>query len=122
MAPPGGHVLFGVQHKFSLPTWAASSPVTPRSVPIVRGNSPKKAKSTNYTSDRNTKASGLVPGSWARPVAVLVDQGLKGLVVWALDDNDIALSFYRGAGGRDVAEGVECFEGKTLKKIAFVWN
>jgi ribosomal protein S18 acetylase RimI-like enzyme len=52
----------------------------------------------------------------------LVDQGLKGLVVWALEDNDLAVSFYQGAGGRDVAEGVECFEGKTLKKIAFVWN
>ncbi|MEK1891308.1 MAG: GNAT family N-acetyltransferase [Phyllobacterium sp.] len=52
----------------------------------------------------------------------LVDQGLKGLVVWALEDNDLAVSFYEGAGGRDVAEGVECFEGKTLKKLAFVWN
>ena len=52
----------------------------------------------------------------------LGDQGLKGMVVWALEDNDLAVSFYQGAGGRDVAEGVECFEGKTLKKIAFVWN
>lgn len=52
----------------------------------------------------------------------LVDQGMKGLVVWALEDNGLATSFYEGAGGRDVAEGVECFEGKTLKKLAFVWN
>lgn len=52
----------------------------------------------------------------------LIDQGLKGLVVWALEDNDLAVSFYQGAGGQDAAEGVECFEGKTLKKIAFVWN
>jgi ribosomal protein S18 acetylase RimI-like enzyme len=52
----------------------------------------------------------------------LIDQGLKGMVIWALEDNDLAVSFYQGAGGQDVAEGVECFEGKTLKKIAFVWN
>ena len=52
----------------------------------------------------------------------LVEQGLKGLVVWALEDNDLAVAFYEGAGGQDVAEGVECFEGKTLKKLAFVWN
>ncbi|MBA8899931.1 MULTISPECIES: GNAT family N-acetyltransferase [unclassified Phyllobacterium] len=52
----------------------------------------------------------------------LVDQGLKGMVVWALEDNDLAINFYQNAGGKDVAEGVECFEGKTLKKIAFVWN
>lgn len=52
----------------------------------------------------------------------LVDQGLKGLVVWALEDNTLAVAFYQGAGGQDAAEGVECFDGKTLKKIAFVWN
>ncbi len=52
----------------------------------------------------------------------LIDQGMKGLVVWALEDNDLAVSFYESAGGRDVAEGVECFDGKTLKKLAFVWN
>jgi ribosomal protein S18 acetylase RimI-like enzyme len=51
----------------------------------------------------------------------LAEQGLKGAVVWALADNDIALAFYRGAGGRDVAEGVETFDGKALKKIAFTW-
>lgn len=52
----------------------------------------------------------------------LADMGLKGTVVWALEDNTLALSFYRGAGGRDIAEGIECFDGKTLKKVAFVWN
>lgn len=52
----------------------------------------------------------------------LKEQGLEGAVVWALAENDIALDFYRGAGGRDVAEGVETFDGKALKKIAFVWN
>ncbi|MBS3647918.1 GNAT family N-acetyltransferase [Pseudaminobacter sp. 19-2017] len=52
----------------------------------------------------------------------LTGHGLKGLVVWALEDNQNALSFYAGAGGRDVAEGVEVFDQKALKKIAFVWD
>jgi ribosomal protein S18 acetylase RimI-like enzyme len=47
---------------------------------------------------------------------------LKGLVVWALEDNHLANRFYEGLGGRDVAEGTETFDDKTLKKIAFVWN
>jgi ribosomal protein S18 acetylase RimI-like enzyme len=52
----------------------------------------------------------------------LSDHGLKGMVVWALEDNDNALAFYAGAGGRDIAEGVEIFEHKALKKVAFVWE
>lgn len=52
----------------------------------------------------------------------LAANGLKGMVVWALEENDGALSFYRGAGGRDVAEGVEVFDSKALRKVAFVWD
>lgn len=52
----------------------------------------------------------------------LFRHGLKGLVVWALEDNLGALSFYQGAGGRDVAEGIEIFDQKALKKVAFVWE
>ncbi len=48
--------------------------------------------------------------------------GLKGLVVWALEDNANAVDFYYNAGGRDVAEGHETFDGVTLKKIAFAWH
>ncbi|MEO9336301.1 GNAT family N-acetyltransferase [Mesorhizobium sp. SB112] len=48
--------------------------------------------------------------------------GLKGLVVWALEDNQNAVQFYLGAGGRDVAEGVEIFDQKALRKVAFVWE
>lgn len=47
---------------------------------------------------------------------------LRGTVIWALEENDLALTFYRGAGGQDVAEGVECFDCKVLRKVAFVWN
>ena len=52
----------------------------------------------------------------------LANSGLKGLVVWALEENNGALSFYEGAGGRDIAEGVEIFDQKALKKVAFVWD
>lgn len=52
----------------------------------------------------------------------LADHGLKGLVVWALEDNNGALSFYESAGGFDTAEGIEVFDQKTLKKIAYTWN
>ncbi|PSJ58720.1 GNAT family N-acetyltransferase [Kumtagia ephedrae] len=52
----------------------------------------------------------------------LAGHGLRGLVVWALEDNGNAVGFYAGAGGRDAAEGVEIFDQKALKKIAFVWD
>lgn len=51
----------------------------------------------------------------------LIQHGLKGLVVWALEDNGNAMSFYEGSGGRDVAEGVEA-DQKALRKVAFVWE
>ena len=52
----------------------------------------------------------------------LATHGLRGMVVWALEENDNALGFYAGAGGRDVAEGVEVFDQKALRKVAFVWD
>lgn len=52
----------------------------------------------------------------------LAAHGLGGLVVWALEENDGALAFYAGAGGRDVAEGVEVFDARALRKVAFVWD
>ncbi len=48
--------------------------------------------------------------------------GCRGLVVWALEDNQPALDFYAAKGGRDVAEGSETFDGKRLVKVAFVWD
>ncbi|MGL4491193.1 MAG: GNAT family N-acetyltransferase [Rhizobiaceae bacterium] len=50
------------------------------------------------------------------------NMGMKGIVVWALEDNARALGFYEALGGIDVAEGTENFEGRQLRKIAFVWN
>ena len=52
----------------------------------------------------------------------LLAHGLRGLVVWALEDNVNATRFYAGAGGRDVAEGVEVFDQRALRKLAFVWD
>ena len=52
----------------------------------------------------------------------LAAHGMKGLVVWALEENEGALAFYAGSGGRDIAEGVEVFDQKALRKVAFVWD
>lgn len=54
--------------------------------------------------------------------ARIADFGLKGTVVWALEDNVKALGFYEALGGADIAEGTERFEGRNLRKIAYVWN
>jgi len=53
---------------------------------------------------------------------MLAEHGLSGLVVWALEENTGAVSFYAHAGGRDVAEGVEVFDHKAVKKVAFVFD
>jgi GNAT superfamily N-acetyltransferase len=52
----------------------------------------------------------------------LRDHGCNGLVVWALEENTLAMQFYANHGGRDVAQGYETFEGRRLRKVAFVWN
>lgn len=46
---------------------------------------------------------------------------LKGLVVWALADNDSACAFYLRLGGKPVAEGSESFGDVSLRKVAFAW-
>ena len=46
---------------------------------------------------------------------------LDGLIVWALEENIGAVNFYTSAGGHDLAEGVEIFDTRALRKIAFVW-
>ncbi len=65
---------------------------------------------------------GLGTRLFAAARARLLAHGMKGLVVWALEDNVGALDFYTGAGGRDVAEGVEVFDQKALRKVAFIWD
>lgn len=52
---------------------------------------------------------------------LLRSRGLRGLAVWALADNENALRFYEASGGVDVAAGSECFDGVTLRKVAFTF-
>lgn len=47
--------------------------------------------------------------------------GFSGTVVWVLEENVPAMQFYQNAGGTDIAEGTETFNGKTLNKVAFTW-
>jgi len=51
----------------------------------------------------------------------LGEMRLKGLLVWALADNEAACGFYLGRGGKPVAEGSESFGETSLRKIAFAW-
>ncbi|PWV98267.1 ribosomal protein S18 acetylase RimI-like enzyme [Hoeflea marina] len=65
---------------------------------------------------------GLGRKLFAEARLLLSSLGCKGSVVWCLEDNDPAMAFYHGQGGRDLAEGFELFDGKTLKKVAFAWS
>jgi GNAT superfamily N-acetyltransferase len=46
---------------------------------------------------------------------------LRGLLVWALTDNDAACAFYLRLGGKPIAEGAESFGDVSLRKVAFAW-
>lgn len=48
--------------------------------------------------------------------------GMAGCVVWVLEDNEPAIRFYENAGGKDVAEGSETFDGRVLNKIAYAFK
>ena len=65
---------------------------------------------------------GLGSKLFAAARARLKGAGFKGMVVWALEENQNALSFYESVGGRDIAEGVEVFDSKALRKVAFIWE
>lgn len=52
----------------------------------------------------------------------LAELRLRGLLVWALADNDAACSFYLRLGGKPVAEGAESFGEVSLRKIGFAWS
>ena len=51
----------------------------------------------------------------------LASHGLDSLVIWALTDNDAAMRFYRGLGGKPVARSSETFGDRPLDKTAFGW-
>lgn len=52
----------------------------------------------------------------------LDEKGLRGLLVWALKDNEGACDFYGRRGGRPVGKSVEKMGGVQLEKIAFGWD
>ncbi len=54
--------------------------------------------------------------------SLLKSLGCEGLVVWCLEDSANACNFFHSAGGRDIAEGMEDFGEKHLKKVGFVWS
>ena len=86
------------------------------SAATARANCRSRARSTSSTCGRNIRASGSAAGCLPRRAQRLAESGLEGMVVWALEENDGALSFYAGAGGRDIAEGVEVFDQKALQE------
>lgn len=51
----------------------------------------------------------------------LAAHGLDSLVIWALTDNEAAMRFYRGLGGKPVARSSETFGPRSLDKTAFGW-
>ncbi len=53
--------------------------------------------------------------------ADLDHRGLKGLIVWALRDNQAAMQFYWQRGGRPFSQAEECLGGAWLPKVAFGW-
>jgi hypothetical protein len=56
-------------------------------------------------------------------VNVIIEVPIGGEPIkYEMDKEAGALAFYAGAGGRDVAEGVEVFDQKALRKVAFVWD
>ena len=52
----------------------------------------------------------------------LEDRGAKRVAVWCLSDNDRACDFYRGMGGRSIAETTERFSGVALGKCCFLFR
>lgn len=49
-------------------------------------------------------------------------RSLDGLIVWALEENEIAQAFYWRRGGRPVARSGDVFGTKKLGKIAYGWH
>lgn len=54
--------------------------------------------------------------------AVLDKRGLDGLLVWVLEDNEPAASFYWRRGGRATARSTVTFGTAKIGKIAYAWR
>ena len=53
---------------------------------------------------------------------VLDARRLRGLVVWALTENEAACDFYARRGGRPIGEASEMLGGRPVAKTAFGWD
>lgn len=53
---------------------------------------------------------------------LLKSLGCEGMVVWCLEESEMAERFFRAAGGVDIAEGMEDFGEKELKKVGFIFR
>lgn len=53
---------------------------------------------------------------------LLKSLGCEGMVVWCLEESEMAERFFRAAGGVDIAEGMEDFGETELKKIGFIFR
>jgi len=49
-------------------------------------------------------------------------RGYGRLIVWALQDNELACAFYDALGGVTVATAPERFSGVSLTRVAFAWG
>ena len=52
----------------------------------------------------------------------LDQRSLRGLIVWALAENEMAAAFYQRRGGRKVAMTYERLGGARIAKIGFGWD
>lgn len=52
----------------------------------------------------------------------LKSEGYNKLVVWALQDNELACSFYGGLGGAVAATAEEKYGDVSLTRVAFAWG
>ena len=53
---------------------------------------------------------------------LLKSLGCDGKAVWALEDSQHAVDFFRSNGGVDAVEGLEDFDDVQLKKLGFIWD
>jgi ribosomal protein S18 acetylase RimI-like enzyme len=88
----------------------------------ARHNGPLKGEIYELYLSPNYQGLGFGEYLFEASRAALDERALRGLIVWALADNQQAQSFYWSRGGRPVAKTVERMGRKSLEKIAFGWD
>ena len=119
----GGNTPFSAPLRSSSSSLAASLPDMPRSAAIARGNCRRRGKSTNSTCDR--KYSGRRP---RQPSVRRCPRSTGGAQsAWSgglgrLPTTTARFPSMTDLAAHEIAEGAETFDGKSLQKIAFVWD